>query len=222
MFKNALMIGAVGIFAIAASLPTAQAATDYGLTISQGTCTGGNSSCSALATNAATFGTTISTGTWTSTLAGGGLNFSVPTGGTDTVQTFLNSGTGSYVGTNTPLGQTLSTSGLGTQTEFVFTGTLAVPSSITITHDDGFAFYLGSVLNSGSQPNPTTPITTTITSGSGAFTLYYVSSNGLPETLDFTVSPIPLPATVWLFGAGLGGLALLTRRRRNSGLALTA
>ena len=34
------------------------------------------------------------TGTWTSTLAGGGLNFNLPTGGLDTIGGFLATGTG--------------------------------------------------------------------------------------------------------------------------------
>ena len=39
-------------------------------------------------------------------------------------------------------------------------------------------------------------------------------------TSDITINPltppVPLPATVWLFGAGVGGVALLMRRRKRT------
>ena len=45
--------------------------------------------------------------------------------------------------------------------------------------------------------------------------LFYVSANDLPEVLlSPNILGTPLPGTVWLFGAGLGGIAMLMRRRR--------
>ena len=40
------------------------------------------------------------------------------------------------------------------------------------------------------------------------------------EAIAFTVSAVPLPAAVWLFGSALVGLATLARRR--SGKVMTA
>jgi hypothetical protein len=35
--------------------------------------------------------------------------------------------------------------------------------------------------------------------------------------LDNNINVVPLPGAIWMFGAGLGGLSLLLRRRRNKG-----
>ena len=73
------------------------------------------------------------------------LSFSVPSGGTDTVQTFLGSGTGTN---GFAANGTLSTAGIGVQSAFFFTGGNINPlgANISVLHDDGFSLYLGSHL----------------------------------------------------------------------------
>jgi hypothetical protein len=43
-----------------------------------------------------------------------------------------------------------------------------------------------------------------------------VKGGRLDRTESFTVSLVPIPAAVWLFGSGLLGLLAIARRRRNS------
>ena len=94
MFKRAWLAGLAGVFAISAGVPAAQAET-YNLTIIEGTCGGVNSYLHAPSNpgfpQVAFKGFT---GTWTSTLPAGGLNFNLPSGGTDTIGGFLATGTG--------------------------------------------------------------------------------------------------------------------------------
>lgn len=230
--KTALKAGLVGAFAIAA-IPAAQATTVYNLSVWQtpATCNGASSCADATTSTPPTFTNAnfpnlLGTGTYTS--SNGNLNFNVPTGGTDTVQTFLNSGTGIN---GFAANGTLSTAGAGIQSAFFFSGgTLNpfTPSSVSVLHDDGFSLYLGSHLEF-SNAAPTSPTTDTfvvsaadLASFGNAYELVYVASNGLPEVLNFAVTTLPLPASVWLFGAALGGLGLLSRRRRKDRQALAA
>ncbi|NOU09090.1 MAG: VPLPA-CTERM sorting domain-containing protein [Nitrospira sp.] len=39
--------------------------------------------------------------------------------------------------------------------------------------------------------------------------------DGYADNLSLTLNPVPLPAAVWLFGAGLLGLGALTSRKRS-------
>ena len=83
------------------------------------------------------------TGTWTSTLPGGGLNFNLPSGGTDTIGGFLATGTGtfliSWLRTVRTLTDMLSAGNFAKATLFIFSGIVVGPSSGIITHDDGIA-----------------------------------------------------------------------------------
>lgn len=40
-------------------------------------------------------------------------------------------------------------------------------------------------------------------------------NDGYADNLSLTLNPVPLPAAVWLFGAGLLGLGALTSRKRS-------
>lgn len=226
-FRSALLAGVAGVLAVSGFMTAANAAT-YNVSVYQnsvacdgaGACANATTSTAPTFTNS-TFNTLVATGTYTS--ATGNLAFNLPQGGTDTIGGFL--ATGNATGTYTPVSGntnlTLSTAGSGTQSAFFFSGGVLNPvgDSISVTHDDGFSLYLGSHLEYSSA-SPTAPKTDNflvpaadIAAFGSAFEIVYVASNGLPEQLNFTVSPVPLPATVWLFGAGLGGLALMRRRK---------
>jgi len=54
----------------------------------------------------------------------------------------------------------------------------------------------------------------------GHFTFLDVTADSgdiLIHELDNNLSAVPLPGAIWMFGAGLGGLGLLMRRRKNKG-----
>ena len=97
------------------------------------------------------------------------------------------------------------------------------PSSGQIFHDDGIALFVnGNLITAPGDEDPTVEIPTSYTITAAMvgqpFQLFYVAANDLPEVL---ISPnlVPLPGTVWLFGAGLGGIAMLMRRRRRGMVA---
>jgi hypothetical protein len=222
MFKRAWLAGLAGVFAISAGVSAAKAET-YNLSIVEGLCTGTSASC---ATNSPVFpnvGFVGFTGTWTSTLAGGGLNFNLPSGGLDTIGAFLATGTGSFSLTaqgGAQLTDILSAGNFTQATLFIFSGTVVGPSSGIITHDDGIGLFVNGVLiTPPNDQNPTVAEMTAYSIGAGSIgqqaRLLYVAANNLPEVLlSPNILGTPLPGTVWLFGAGLGGIAMLMRRRR--------
>src|SRR5262249_22127108 len=124
------------------------------------------------------------------------------------------------------LTDTLSLGGFTTSTQFIFNVSNVVnPNSGIITHDDGMLLQSNSPGNPNRSPlsdaAPTAAENTTYALlaadvGFGA-NLYYVAANNLPEVLiSPNFSGVPLPATAWLFGGGLGGLIMLARRRRRA------
>ena len=90
------------------------------------------------------------TGTWNSTLAGGGLNFNLQTGGLDTIGGFLATGTGNltnFVSVNGgALTDPLSAGNFVQSTLFIFEGTVVGANSGTIRHDDGIALRLNGII----------------------------------------------------------------------------
>jgi hypothetical protein len=130
-----------------------------------------------------------------------------------------------YTGPGSPAFVVTSAAG---GTEWAFTFSVASAQLLSVIHDDGVALFGASgvikpnneTTDAAAIPQSVTLPPTLYSLAPGTYTLYYVSSNALPEVLQTTLTPIvPLPGTAWLFGAGLAGLGLLTRRRRNSGLA---
>jgi hypothetical protein len=229
MFKHAWLAGLVGVLALPLSAPAH--ADVYTLQIYTGTCNGGSLACSAGTQNTsptagATFNNLVGTGAFT-TSAPLSINLAIPTpqGSPGTIGDFLASGpggAGAATGISAGvLGTNLSIPGVGQQTEFIFTGTLSGPANVSILHDDGIAFYVNGLLVSPVSAEGPTPaqLTTFSTATGGNFALYYVASNGNPSILDFQAT-VPIPATAWLFGGGLGGLMMLMRRRRKAGMAV--
>src|SRR6478735_5097542 len=137
MFKRAWLAGLAGVFAISAGVSAANAES-YSLSIVEASCGGVSANC---ASNSPTFpnvGFVGLTGTWTSTLPGGGLNFLLPSGGTNTIGAFLATGTGTFtnvVSQNSgSLGDMLSAGNFLEATLFIFTGTVLGANAGNITH----------------------------------------------------------------------------------------
>jgi hypothetical protein len=117
-------------------------------------------------------------------------------------------------------------------TEWAFTFSVGSAQLLSVTHDDGIAvFGTGGVLTPNNEtidaaaiPQPVTlPPTLYSLTAPGTYTLYYVSSNGLPEVLQTSLTPliprIPLPGAFPLFATGLGALGLLGWRRKRKAQA---
>ena len=228
MFKRAWLAGLAGVFAISAGVSAAKAES-YTLTVVEASCAGNSATCTP-SNFPSGIGLVGFTGTWNSTLAVGGLNFNLPTGGTDTIGGFLTTGTGNltnFVSVNGgALTDPLSAGNFTESTLFIFEGTVLGANSGTIRHDDGISLRLNGInIVSATAGDPTVAEDTLysiLAADVGShLALAYVAANDLPEVL---ISPnllgaTPLPGTVWLFGAGLGGIAMLMRRRRGMATA---
>ena len=236
--KIARLFGAATVFAAAAGVSTAQADT---VAAWQGTCSGGggSTSCSALispantvpniAPNAGATFTTQIINPFTFTPAGGSgvYNFNDTT--TNSIAGFLGSTLATQIGTagNYANGATSSspmTSASGGNTEWAFTFSVSTPQLLSVIHDDGVALFGASgVIKPNNETTDAAAIpqaadgATLYSLAAGSYTLYYVSSNDLPEVLRTTLTPtIPLPGALPLFATGLGALGLLGWRRKKT------
>jgi hypothetical protein len=239
------IVAGLGILVSTFAVATAQAATTVTVDIYNGSCNvGGSPSCSAL-NSANTAANTGSGNTFHNHAATGTIS---TTGTLSTIFSYnLQSGSdtiGGFLGSNSPAANenisyysgnhssdTLSTptshdwwgnkiNGFGT--EFVFTGSITGASSISITHDDGIAFFFNGVLVTPTDAaGPTSAETTTfLVNGPGTFVLDYVAANGLPEVLQMSVSAVPLPPAISLFGTGLAALGFLGWRKKRATAAI--
>jgi len=226
------------LFAAAAGVSTAQADT---VAAWQGICSGGgaSTSCSALispantapniAPNAgATFTTQIINST-TFTPSGGSGVYNFFTASTNSIAGFLGTSLATAIGAagnyaNGATSSTPVTSASAGNTEWRFTFSVSSPQLLSVTHDDGVALFGASgVIKPDNETTNAAAIpqavdgATLYTLLAGNYTLYYVSSNDLPEVLQTTLTPtIPLPATLPLFATGLGALGLLGWRRKKA------
>lgn len=134
-----------------------------------------------------------------------------------TIASWLATGGGAVSGLDIG-GLTLSEPSIGNGTArttfFVFRTTGLGPADFTVDHDDGMAIF-DDGLRIGGFVGPNTQRTTAVTGfDGGQFDLLYVATNGDPSVLRVDVSPVPVPASLPLLLAGVGGLAALRRRAR--------
>ena len=100
----------------------------------------------------------------------------------------------------------------GQGTFFQFTGIAYFPANVVISHDDGIYLTLGTTVYNDSAPTTVKATPLNNLAGTYAFTLNYGAWNGFPEVLKVPGISVPEPATMFLFGLGLLGLAGLRRR----------
>ena len=105
--------------------------------------------------------------------------------------------------------------GTATTTFFVFTTMFNAAGDFIVKHDDGMAIFDDGVRIGGRQGPNALKTTTVKAFDGGEFSLLYVATNGDPSVLyvDANLAPIPLPASLPLLLAGLGGLAIARRKR---------
>ena len=161
----------------------------------------------------------------------GDLNFST-SGPNDTIGDFFSSSLGSSNTFNAvTLGTTISTSNFGLTTIFVFTGSTASVLGGVITHDDGMSLYDGVGYSNtvASAPYPVVATPTVYSGLTGPWQLIYAEANGLPAVLNFDIRTeeappptTPLPAALPLFATGIGGLGLLSWRKKRKAMLAAA
>ena len=158
----------------------------------------------------------------------GALDFGTSDGSdATTIQQWLDTSVGSsttWIGDD--LGGTqLSKDGIGNGTAttsffyFELVGGLGA-GDFTVMHDDGFAIFNGPESGEnrvGGTNGPTVKVTTEVLGfEGGVFDLLYVATNGDPSVLNVNYDPsvIPVPASLPLLLAGMGGFAFMRRRQK--------
>lgn len=105
--------------------------------------------------------------------------------------------------------------GTATTTFFLFTTVLNMVGDFVIEHDDGVAVGDDGDRIGGLEGPNTVKTTNVFGFDGGEFSLLYVATNGDPSVLKVSgdLTPIRLPATLPLLLVGMGGIAMMRRKR---------
>lgn len=111
--------------------------------------------------------------------------------------------------------QDLNSSGSVTLANFDWSGLIDGGSAMTLISGDfscGGAGCIGNIFPISDGPNPSSGVNASI----GIHMMFDLTA-GDKVTFNtmFEVAPVPLPAAVWLFGAGLGLLSVFARKKNN-------
>ncbi len=182
-----------------------------------------NVNSSELEATAANFSNAITTGVFDVFTYNGALDFGTfNSDDSTTVASWLATGTpGGVSGLDSTIGDLQlskpninANPGSATTTFFLFTLATLNAADFSITHDDGIALF-DDGLRIGGFNGPNGKRTTAVSGfDGGQFDLLYVATNGDPSILKVDMTPVPVPASLPLLLAGLGGFALLRRRAR--------
>lgn len=137
-----------------------------------------------------------------------------------TILQWLNSGGGTVSGLDATIGglqlskpDINANPGTATSTFFLFIMRGLGAADFLVDHDDGMAIF--DVSRIGGFDGPNTQRTTKVTGfDGGLFQVLYVATNGDPSVLKVDMTPVPVPASLPLLLAGVGGFAFLRRRTR--------
>ncbi|GIT88534.1 VPLPA-CTERM sorting domain-containing protein [Roseobacter sp. OBYS 0001] len=216
MFKKSIIAAAIVSVGFVAQATAATLNGTFTIDIYQGT--GLNSAqSSALKSNlGGSNSTLLDTITYT-----GDLDFSTNNGTATTIESWLNTGGGTYTLNNPIGGLTLSepsiSNGTARTTWFDIFGVFASGFDSMISHDDGISVFDDGV-EIAEKSAPTTVVdTAALGFNGGEWNLLYAATNSDPSVLKVTgdslPSTVPLPAGLPLLLAGLGTFAWMRRRK---------
>jgi len=148
-----------------------------------------------------------------------------PDGGVPSVADFFATGGGILSGLDVDLSTYDLSSGGGSgdpswgrTTILDITATISASYGGDIVHDDGITLFADGVVIAAAA-GPTPEKTTSFFYDGSDWRLIYAAANGDPSILEVdgpTPNPIPVPPAGLLLMAGVGGLTLVTRRRKRT------
>ncbi len=167
---------------------------------------------------------------WDATFSVTKINFDTNDYGANWTNFLTGDGNNGFVAGTNRSGYNLLTDSISTSTShasfLTITGNAYFSSIFDIIHDDGIILKIQKNANTWVTFDSSTPTSEldskfhlsdySLSAGNYNFKLYYEAWNGTPEVLKANFgTPVPEPATMLLFGAGIASLAGVARRKRS-------